>query len=240
MTRSGELEPRLGHRFADRTILERALTHRSLAHETSGAASDEDYERLEFLGDALLGFLVSERLMDDDPHADEGVLTRRKQSVVSTRALAAASRRLGLGEALRLGRGEIATGGRAKPSLLADAFESVLAAVYLDGGTRAARAFVRRHLKDQFAEALAEVEADGDPKTRLQELTQARWRVTPSYRIVSTSGPSHARTFVAEVDLDGKRAGQGSGSSRKDAERAAAREALEAIDRGPRRPDDAI
>jgi ribonuclease-3 len=223
------LESRLGYRFEDRSILERALTHSSRAHEAGTAGGYADYERMEFLGDAILGFIVSERLMQDDPIADEGTLTLRKQGVVSTPALAAVSRRLGLGDALRLGRGEDATGGRTKPSLLADAFESVLAAVYLDGGVRAARAFVRRHLRDELA-ATREVPAAGtDPKTVLQELIQGRTRVTPRYRVVSMSGPAHARTFVAEVLIGGDVAGQGSGASRKDAERDAARVALATI-----------
>jgi ribonuclease III len=224
------LEDRLGHRFEDISILERALTHRSRAHETGDAARGGDYERMEFLGDALLGFLVSERLMNDDPAADEGTLTRRKQSVVSTDALAAVSRRLGLGESLHLGRGEAATGGSNKPSLLADAFESVLAAVYLDGGLRAARAFVRRQLKRELAATRGTTGPGSDLKTRFQELAQARLRVTPRYRIVSTSGPAHARIFEAEVLLGDAVVGRGTGPSRKDSEREAARVALATIE----------
>jgi ribonuclease III len=231
MTISSELEDALGYRFEDRSILERALTHRSRAHETRDGGAGDTYERLEFLGDALLGFLVSERLMNDDPQADEGTLTRRRQTVVSTEALAEVSRRLGLGKALILGRGEDATGGRGKPSLLADAFESVLAAVYLDGGLRAARAFVRRQLKRELARTVGKTGPGADAKTRLQELVQARWRLTPSYRIVSTTGPAHAHEFTAEVLFGEEIAGRGVGSSRKDAEREAARDALVAIER---------
>jgi ribonuclease III len=234
-----DLAETLGYRFEDRAILERALTHRSRAHEGGGAAAGNTYERLEFLGDALLSFLVSERLMNDDPDADEGTLTRRRQSIVSTRALAVVSQRLGLGKALILGRGEDATGGRAKPSLLADAFESILAAVYLDGGLRAARAFVRRHLKDELARTLDETGPGTDAKTRLQELIQARWRLTPRYRIVGTTGPAHAHEFTAEVLIGEAIAGRGSGSSRKDAEREAARDALSAIERDNRGDKDA-
>ena len=224
------LESKLGYRFEDRSILERALTHRSSAHEKASADPRDDYERMEFLGDALLGFLVSERLMGDDAAADEGTLTRRKQAVVSTGALAEVSRRLGLGEALRLGRGEDRSGGRTKPTLLADAFESVLAAIYLDGGVRPARAFVRRHLKAELASTVGVTAPAEDAKTTLQELVQARWRVTPRYRIVEVSGPAHARRFTAEVLLDDRPAGEGSGASRKAAERAAARAALRDID----------
>jgi ribonuclease III len=228
---ASELETVLGHRFGDRALLQRALTHRSRAHEAPAEAAESTYERMEFLGDALLGFLVSERLMADDPAADEGTLTKRRQAVVSTVALAPVSRRLGLGTALILGRGEEATGGRAKPSLLADAFESVLAAVYLDGGLRAARAFVRRHLKSELARALARTGPGADAKTQLQERVQARWRLTPRYRIVSVAGPSHAQEFTAEVLFGENAKGRGVGSSRKDAEREAAREALDAMDR---------
>lgn len=229
MTIRPELEAALGYRFKDRSRLEQALTHRSKAHE--GGAREETYERLEFLGDSLLGFLVSERLVKDDAAASEGTLTRRRQSVVSTEALAAASKRLGLGEALILGRGEEATGGRAKPSLLADAFESVLAAIYLDGGLRAARAFIRRQLKSELAQTVGRTGYGADAKTRLQELIQARWRLTPHYRIVSTSGPAHAHEFAVEVLFGEITAGRGVGASRKDAEREAARDALAAIER---------
>ena len=235
MTTRPALEGALGYRFADRALLERALTHRSRAHESPDAERGDTYERLEFLGDALLGFLVSDRLMTDDAHADEGTLTRRRQTVVSTEALALVSRRLGLGEALILGRGEDATGGRAKPSLLADAFESVLAAVYLDGGLRAARAFVRRHLQDELARTAGKTGHGGDAKTRLQELVQARFRLTPVYRMVSTVGPPHAKEFTAEVLLGEDAAGRGVGSSRKEAEREAAKAALHAIERDPPR-----
>ena len=220
----------MGYRFQDRSLLTRALTHRSRSQEAPGRPG-ETYERLEFLGDALLSFLVSERLVNDDPEADEGTLTRRRQSVVSRSALAAVSSRLGLGPALILGRGEDATGGRAKPSLLADAFESVLAAVYVDGGLRAARAFVRRHLKGELLSTVGKSGAGADTKTRLQELVQARWRLTPTYRIVATTGPAHAHEFTAEVRFGDREGGRGIGSSRKDAERAAAQNALAAIER---------
>ena len=139
-----------------------------------------------------------------------------------------------MGEALILGRGEDATGGRAKPSLLADAFESVLAAVYLDGGLRAARTFVRRHLKGELARTVGKTGLGADAKTRLQELVQARSRLTPSYRIVSTTGPAHAKEFTAEVLLGEEAAGRGVGSSRKEAEREAAKQALDTIEREPR------
>lgn len=223
------LAERLGHRFSDPELLERALTHRSHAHERGGGVR-ESYERLEFLGDALLGFLCSDWLCRDDDDAAEGVLTRRKQTVVRTETLAEIAGELGLGEALRLGKGEESTGGRAKPSLLADVFEAVLGAVYLDGGLRAARAFFRRHLLDRLRLAAESDVVREDYKTRLQERSQARLRLTPVYRIVRTKGPDHERSFEVEVRLKGVLRAGGKGRSRKTAEQVAARRALERLD----------
>ena len=224
---SADIEARLKYRFRDKGLLERALTHRSSAHEAAAGAGD--YERMEFLGDALLGLLVAEWLLDRHPEANEGTLTRLMAAIVSTRPLARIARDLGLGGALRLGRGEEESGGRDKPSLLADAFESVLAAVYLDGGLRPARAFVRRHLKAQILAAGGGHGLGEDYKTRLQEAAQARWRLTPRYRLAGSTGPDHARTFSAEVLIDDRVAGRGEGSSRKDAEQDAARRALDEL-----------
>ena len=184
----GGIEERLGYRFEDPALLRRALTHRSCAHE-GREGEDGDYERLEFLGDALLGFLVSERLFADDPGADEGVLTRRRQSVVRMESLAEIARGLRLGDDLRLGRGEDGAGGRTRPGLLADAFEGVLAAVYLDGGIRAARAFARRHLRAALERSRGSEAASEDFKTRLQEEIQAVVHATPQYRLTGATGP---------------------------------------------------
>ena len=231
MTRTPDedLEGRLGYRFSDGTLLLRALTHRSFAHEHV-AARGENYERLEFLGDALLGLMVSEWLWRDDPAAAEGSLTRRKQSVVRTEALAAVARELGLGKALRLGRGEESTGGREKASLLADVFEAILGAIYVDGGVRAARAFVRRHLRPTLHATRASQEAAEDHKTRLQERVQSRLRHLPHYRIVTAMGPAHSREFSVEVLVGEEVLGRGRGSSRKRAEQEAASQALERLD----------
>jgi ribonuclease-3 len=189
----------------------------------------ESYERLEFLGDALLGFLVSDRLCREDPDAREGVLTRRKQVMVRTTTLARVARNIGLGEALRLGKGEESSGGRKKPSLLADAFEAVLGAIYLDGGIRPSRSFVRRHLKEFLAKAGTADLVPEDFKTRLQELAQARLRLTPDYRIVSITGPDHELLFEAEVHVGDAIRAQGRGASRKQAEQRAASEALKSL-----------
>lgn len=220
-----DIETRLGYRFKDPALLTRALTHRSRAYERGGPHGD-DWERLEFLGDSLLGFVVGDWLFRRDAEADEGVLTRRKQTVVRTEALAEAARRIGLGDSLHLGRGEENTGGRDKVSLLADAFEGVLGAVYMDGGLRVARSFVIRHLGGVLREALGSDEAAEDYKTRLQEMTQARVHQTPRYAVTGTSGPAHAREFEAEVTLEGRVLGTGRGASRKQAEQAAAHDAL--------------
>jgi len=220
----------LGYRFSDPGLLETALTHRSHSHERGSAAASANYERLEFLGDSLLGFLTADWLFRDDDDASEGLLSRRRQSVVRAPTLAAAARRMGLGEAIRLGRGEELTGGRHKTSLLADLFEAVLGAVYLDGGLRPARAFVRRHLRAELRGARRSTVSRDDFKTRLQELTQAELQLTPSYRIVSTSGPPHAMVFDVEVLLGRRVLGRGTGTNRKRAEQEAARAALATLD----------
>jgi len=219
----------LGYRFRDRSLLLTALTHRSHSHE-SGLDETPCYERLEFLGDALLGWIVADWLYRGDEAAGEGSLSRRRQLVVRTTTLAAIARELGLGRAIRLGRGEERTGGRDKTSLLADVFEAVLGAVYLDGGIRRARTFARRHLGPFLREA---AEADGtedDYKTRLQEAVQGRLQLTPSYRIVSTTGPAHVLRFDVEVVVGDRVLASGVGSSRKRAEQDAARNALHAIE----------
>jgi ribonuclease-3 len=219
------LEEKLGYRFKDRDRLERALTHRSFAYEKREPGL-RDYERLEFLGDAVLGFVVSDRLSRDDPSASEGVLTRRKQSVVRKETLAESARALGLGEALRLGRGEESSGGRRKASLLADTFEAVVGAIYSDGGLRAARSFVLRQLREVIRVSGGMSDVADDYKTRFQEKVQGRSRVTPRYRMVATSGPPHDRRFEVEVVVGDTVVGRGNGSTRKQAEQEAARQAL--------------
>ena len=226
----GRLQERLGYRFRDPGLLLVALTHRSFVYDESSASGEGDYERLEFLGDAVLGFVVAEILWKKDSTATEGVLTRRKQVVVRASTLARVSRDLGLGEALRLGRGEEQTGGREKRSLLADVFEAVLGAVFVDGGIRSARAFVRRHLGEGLRVAGEADSVSEDYKTRLQERIQSRLHVTPEYRIVSRSGPDHARKFRVEVFLENDVLGWGEGTSRKRAEQMAARMALRKLD----------
>ena len=221
------LETVIGRRFKDRRLLARALTHPSGTHERGGDRTEETYERLEFLGDSLLGFLVAERLARSDPRADEGLLTRRKQTVVSQGALAAVSRELGLGAAVHLGRGEEATGGRDKGSILADTVEAVLGAVYLDRGLSEAEALVHR-LFDPVIDSAAGLGAGLDWKTSLQELTANTGLGVPEYQIWDT-GPDHEKFFTAVVRVAGEDRGSGTGRSKKEAEQEAASAAWRAL-----------
>lgn len=216
-------EERLAYRFHDRRLLLRALTHSSWRNED--AVCRRDNQRLEFLGDAVLSLVVSEAIFRRLPDVPEGELTRKRARIVRGSALAAASRRLDLGRALRLGRGETRSGGAGKDSILADAFEAVLGAVYLDGGYTAAAAVVRR----LFAEQLEAGEGLRDPKSRLQEAVQTGGRGAPEYELLRREGPEHEATFVVAVSVDGERVAEGQGRSKKDAEMAAAAVALEIV-----------
>ena len=218
------LEGRLGHSFSDRSLLEQALTHRSAANEQGSALQNE---RLELLGDAVLGLLVVESLYRRYPARAEGELARAKATLVSAGALAGYGDALDLGAHLRLGVGEARSGGRRKASLLADAVEAVLGAVYLDGGVEPARRLVDDYLawSDEGAEP-----AWIDPKTALQERVQARGWPLPVYAIVDASGPEHDLRFTCVVEVRGEIAGRGSGRSKKAAQQAAAAAALAALE----------
>jgi ribonuclease-3 len=198
-------------------LLERALTHRSYAYEHGGLPTNE---RLEFLGDAVLGLVVTDALFLTHPDLAEGSLAKLRASVVSTRALAGVARTLGLGEWMRLGKGEDVTGGRDKPSILADTMEALIGAVYLERGLEGATKMVRR-LFDPLMEAAAMDGAALDWKTALQELTAARGLGVPDYSITE-SGPDHAKAFVAKALVGGAALGEGNGSSKKEAEQQAA------------------
>jgi ribonuclease-3 len=220
------LERAMQYRFRDRGLLEQALTHTSRANEDiSGGAADN--ESLEFLGDALLGFIVADLLFREFPEYDEGEKSKSKASLVSTATLARQAERLQLGSHLLLGRGEEKTGGRRKQALLADGYEALIAALYLDGGIDQARTFINR----EFAPLLAEVRergADGhDYKSALQELLQGRELPLPDYRLVGTVGPDHQKQFQVEVIVNGESLGQATGPSKKEAEQEAARAALD-------------
>lgn len=224
------LEARLGVPLVDRPVALAALTHKSYVNEHRDEEGLADNERLEFLGDAVIDLAVSHRLMDRFPTAREGDLSKMRAAVVDEQGLSEMARALDLGPILRLGRGEELTGGRQKSSLLADAMEAVVAAVFVGGGLGAVLQIVDRFLGDAFARAAAGT-LDRDYKTQLQELAQSRLRATPRYRVVAEHGPDHSKTFEVETDLRGEVVGRGTGRSKKDAEQAAARLALEALGR---------
>ena len=229
-----ELEELLGHTFSDRSWLERALTHRSWAHEQVAPGKEEEARRLhnealEFVGDSVLGLVVADFLFSSYPEVTEGELSRMKHQLVSAPTLARASERLTIGRFVRVGRGEDKSGGRLKRALLADAFEAVLAAVFLDGGLSAATDFVRRALGDELEQVDPENAAAADFKTLLQERLQASHLSAPQYTVVETTGPPHKRTFHVELNWDGGSV-RAEGRTIKAAETVAARLALDSLD----------
>jgi ribonuclease-3 len=224
-------EKRLGHRFRHPDLLELALTHRSHANERG---RDEHYERLEYLGDAVLGMVTAEWLYRNHPGLPEGELSRLKAQLVSRGALARHAAGIMLGEVLRLGVGEERSGGRAKPSLLADSLEAVFGAVYLDAGLAAAAKVIHPMLASMLEADEGRSQLLGaDAKTRLQEVVQAQGRALPEYRHIGATGPDHSRLYRVECHLDGRLAGTGEGSSKKLAEQRAAAEALAGIEAAP-------
>jgi ribonuclease-3 len=232
------LEQRIGFRFRDVGLLEHALTHRSRAHEdASGGVFDN--ESLEFLGDAVLGFVIADRLFRDFPQHDEGRKSKLKSWLVSEPTLADLAGRLGLGEFLLLGRGEERSGGRRKRALLADGYEALIAAIHLDGGIEAARAFIEREFADLLARARAhgfDAEVSADYKSALQEWAQGRGRGLPQYRVAGQTGPDHRKRFLVEVWLDGAPVARAEGPSKKQAAQHAARQALETLTAGDTPP----
>ena len=219
-----ELEEALGYRFRDRELLGLALTHRSHANERG---LPEHNERLELLGDAVLGLVVADWLFRAHPELPEGELSKRKSYLVSAPALAGFAAGLGVGRALRLGVGEERSGGREKPSLLADTLEALLGAVYLDGGVEPVRRIVAPFLEHVVERRSRVLETDA--KTRLQEELQGRGWPLPEYRLIAETGPDHAKSFVVECRIRDRPAGRGEGRSKKVAEQSAAAEALEGI-----------
>jgi ribonuclease III len=223
------LQQAIGYRFRDRGLLEHAMTHTSRANEdVSGGVHDN--ESMEFLGDAVVGFVIADVLFREFPDFDEGEKSKTKAALVSTATLARQAERLNLGEHLLLGRGEEKTGGRRKQALLADGYEALIAAIYLDGGIEHVRAFIVR----EFAPLLAEVQQHGiagsqDYKSALQELLQARDLPLPEYRLVGTMGPDHRKLFQVEVVVNGEALAESTGPSKKEAEQDAARAALDKL-----------
>jgi ribonuclease-3 len=231
-----ELEPlerRLGYRFRDRGLLEHALTHRSRVHEdASGGVFDN--ESMEFLGDSILGFVVADMLFREFPQHNEGQKSKLKASIVSAASLARLGEALNLGEFLILGRGEEKTGGRRKHAIIADCYEALIAAIYLDGGIEPARAFIER----QFAGHIEEARRTGaaaafteDWKSALQEWVQSHGRGLPAYRLAAEIGPDHRKRFLVEVVVDGEPVAEAEGRSKKEAAQAAAKTALEIFSR---------
>ncbi len=222
------LEERLGYTFRNKALLEGAMIHSSYANEHRGGGICSN-ERLEFLGDAVLGLVAGEHLYRTHPDAPEGDLTRMRAALVREESLHEVARSLGLGEYLKLGRGEESGGGRQRPSILADATESVFAAVYLDGGMEAARALIHRVLLNKDREEAAE-RLRRDCKTALQVVVERKADQVLRYELVGSSGPDHARVFTARVTLNGQPIGTGTGRSKKEAEQDAARAALEQLE----------
>jgi ribonuclease-3 len=224
------LEIVLGYIFRDRALLERAVTHRSWAHEQVAPGADDEARRLhnealEFLGDSVLGLVVADYLCKAYPGGTEGELSRMKHRLVSAPTLAKASVKLNLGDFLRFGRGEEKSGGRRKDALLADVLEAITGAIFIDGGLDAAAAFVRHAIGEDLLKVTPVAAAESDYKTLLQEKLQAERRAAPKYTVVEAVGPPHRRTFHVEVSWDGGSV-RAQGRSIKTAETAAAKEAL--------------
>jgi ribonuclease-3 len=228
-----ELQARIGYSFRRLDFLERALTHRSFAHERADSSGKDivpqDYESLEFLGDSVVGLVISEHLFSTYPKLSEGELSSAKSFLVSASHLAVLSRELGLGAFLKLSHGEEKTGGRGKQAILADLFESLTAAIYLDGGLQAAQRF----LLEQFESTLQEMAGDGldwkDHKSRLQEELHRMGMPEPTYHVVTETGPPHRREFGVAVRVGHQCLAEATGSSKKEAQQRAARLALERL-----------
>ena len=221
------LEEKIHYTFRSPDLLENALTHSSYAneHREEGVSSNE---RLEFLGDSILGLIVAEHLYRARPDLPEGDLTRIRAALVCESSLVEVARRLGLGNYLRLGKGELAGGGRERPSIQADAVEAILAAVYLDGGIGQVRKLIHTLILEQETEKTA---ATRDFKTALQEMVQRESGKTLSYRLIGECGPDHAKQFTMEVLLNGETIGTGEGRSKKEAEQAAAKAAVTKLEK---------
>ena len=222
------LEEKLGYSFQDPALLENALTHSSRANESRGRLQSN--ERLEFLGDSILGMVVADHLYRNHPDLPEGDLTRTRAALVCEESLVEAAQEMGLGEYLRLGKGESSGGGRERPSIQADAVEAVLAAIYLDGGIGSARKFIQKFI---LSREIAGLTKPRDHKTALQELVQRESGQVLQYRLVGEDGPDHNKRFFVEVALNGVSIGSGSGRSKKEAEQMAAAAAIKALSKQP-------
>ncbi|MFA6028859.1 MAG: ribonuclease III [Elusimicrobiota bacterium] len=216
------IEETIGHRFRRPELLEEALTHKSYAFEKGQKSHNE---RLEFLGDSVLAAVTAHRLYENYPDENEGRLSKMKAALVSRPTLARWAARLALGPHLKLGSGEETTGGRARPSILSNAMEAVIGAIYLDGGFEAAGKLIRRCLAEESVEV-----DEADHKSRLQEIVQKRYKSPPDYKLVKTVGPDHDKTFTVRVQYGSRVLGNGHGKNKKEAEQAAAKDALGRLD----------
>lgn len=219
------LQREISYQFNNPDLLELALTHRSYANEMSGGTF-RDNERLEFLGDSVLNIIVSHLLMERFPHCHEGELTRLRASLVNEKSLARISKNLGINQCILLGKGESLRGGREKSSLISDAYEALIGAVYLDGGFEKAFGVVEKQFTPLLDQGLTD---DGDFKTKVQQICQNRFGCAPRYRSSDVKGPEHDKTFGAEIYIDGRLYGYGVGKNKKEAQQNAAQEALKRI-----------
>jgi ribonuclease III len=231
------LSVRIGYSFQEPLHLLQAATHKSFANEAPADEPVAHNERLEFLGDAVLGLVVSEWLMDAHPEFAEGELSRMRAALVNEQQLYQAAVRLEFGQWIRLGKGEEKSGGRDKPSLLADMVEAILGAVFLDGGLQQARK-VTRQILGYMLEKVVESSSVFDPKSRLQEMFQQKGHPPPEYRVIQTEGPEHCRRFTVAVRTEDGELGTGEGGSKKEAEQNAARAVLETSNDSPVTPGD--
>jgi ribonuclease III len=222
-----EFEQRIGYTFTRRDLLRRALTHKSYSHEAKELDVRHN-ETFEFLGDSVLGFVIGDLLFGYFPELDEGALSKMKAFLVSAPSLATKARQYGMGDAILLGVGEEKTGGRKKDSLLANLFEAMIAGVYLDGGIDAARRLIERSFLDDIRSIDEQDLLFQDYKTALQELAQGKGLPLPEYHVVAEEGPDHDKTFIVEVRLGGSIA-RGKGSSKKEAQQQAAKQALSEV-----------
>ncbi len=219
------LQDEISYRFHDPDLLNEALTHRSYAHERTGG-TPRDNERLEFLGDSVLNVIISHLIMKRFPQYHEGELTRLRASLVNEKTLARISKSLGINQCLLLGKGESLRGGREKSSVISDAYEAIVGAIYLDGGFEKAFGVIKRQFSPFLDKGLID---DNDFKTRVQQICQSRFGGLPRYRLSEVKGPEHDKIFGAEIFIDGQSYGYGVGKNKKEAQQNAAKEALKRI-----------
>lgn len=219
--------PRLGYRFKNEAWLHQAMTHRSYAHEQK-MPLEQSNERLEFLGDAVLGICIAEMLVRAFPQETEGGLSKRRAALVNQKALAKIAEDLEFGSHLRLGKGEEKTGGRTKKSILCDAFEAVIGAIYLDQGMDAAKSYIEKLFEPLLPQS-KHVETSRDYKTRLQEHFQSRFKKSPRYSVISETGPDHSKIFEVKIEFNGETLGEGKGTSKREAEQDAAEKAFKLL-----------